>query len=194
MKRTTLTIAAIVAAIAIYDRTAATSSEPFEPAQRTVSGGPTVVILSATGQAGQGCCEPFVIETQPLTFDTTVTVITDANVNFVNFVNTVSGLAATHNLLLSRTESGFETIPLDASSGRGERSTLAVGNAATLQAGTYAWTASASLDASGAAANGWLRLQIWGCDSPAGCIPGDLNLDGRVDLLDFATLANHFQG
>jgi hypothetical protein len=40
MKRTILTIAAIFAAIAIYDRTAATSSEPVH---RTVSGGPTVV-------------------------------------------------------------------------------------------------------------------------------------------------------
>jgi hypothetical protein len=40
MKRTILTIAAIVAAIAIYDRTAATSSEPVH---RTVSGGPTIV-------------------------------------------------------------------------------------------------------------------------------------------------------
>ena len=41
--------------------------------------------------------------------------------------------------------------------------------------------------------HGWLRLQIFGCDSPAGCIPGDFNLDGRVNLEDFATFANNSQ-
>ena len=41
---------------------------------------------------------------------------------------------------------------------------------------------------------GWLRLQIFGCDSPAGCIPGDLNLDGRVNLVDFAMFSVLFGG
>ena len=63
-----------------------------------------------------------------------------------------------------------------------------------LQPGTYTFRIAVFLDDNVNAIYSMLRLQIWGCDSLAGCIPGDLNLDGRVNLLDFSILANNFQG
>ena len=79
MKRTILTIAAIVAAIAIYDRTAAT---PSEPAPRTVSGGPTVVFIPFSDAFFDDDGAYYVVaQTDVLTFEQPVTVIVDARMS-----------------------------------------------------------------------------------------------------------------
>ncbi len=190
MKRTILTFAAIVAAIAIYDRTAATSSEPLS---RTVSGGPTVVFIPFSDAFWDDDGTYYVVaQTDVLTFEQPVTVIVDARMQ--------SGCSSA-SFWLRRVdggslERGFRPGHLDFAP-TADAASASAGHAHVLPAGSYTYLAEVQGGFCGAGvghAEGWLRLQIWGCDSPAGCIPGDLNLDGRVNLLDFAILANNFQG
>ena len=119
MSRTILTIAAIVAAIAIYDRTAATSSEP---APRTVSGGPTVVFLpfSVVSLEGQ---DNELATTGTLTFEVPVTILVDAKIRYDG-----PSSALQRSIRLNFTPLGEEEVQLDKSWSRlsTARDTLAV--------------------------------------------------------------------
>ena len=196
MKRSILTIAAIVAAIAMYDRTAATSSEP---APRTVSGGPTVVydtfdtsFIVDTPQVWN-----LVLATNSISLEDAATVIVDAKLFEAQSNGPwLAGIRITHE------EVGGDETVMDVSvnnNPQDEARFFTAGSAVQLGFGSHVFRIYALNDpvccgGIPVEVEGWLRLQIWGCDSPAGCIPGDFNLDGRVDLLDFATFANNFQG
>ena len=200
MKRIGIYTVLTVTALIVYDQTAQ-SDEPVSPSARTVSGGPTVVYLKLSSNVIlENSDWVAILETPPLSFNEPVTIIADGK---VAQQGAPSGTNLFTQIMREDVQAGTDVM-LDASREDdlfgGVHSTTTVGHASTLDPGEYIYRLRVrsndpqTVIHAGPTRSSWFRLQIFGCDSPAGCIPGDFNLDGRVDLVDFATFAQHFQG
>jgi len=133
-------------------------------------------------------------ETSQLVFDGHVSILTDAKACHLY----QPGQSAIQKLAIEvrRERVGQNEITLDTSAQCiGDASPIELnvyaGHAETLQPGAYVY--SVYVWQSGGSPpwgtiKGWLRLQVWGS------IPGDLDLDGDVDLNDFATFAVNYTG